>query len=957
MNNLVKRGSGFKRLLVSMLGGLLIVAFTIPCYAGGSWFSGVRNERQTSGGLRAMADASRDSDLAVFDVTVSLYNDPSGDEDPDNDTGAEDQTKYETIIRHWASAVCEESNLTHKLGKVRIFRNGRHANLADVVWVEKTHPKAAPSGFGTRGERITFGDMFEGGNADGTDYDLLANAEGAGYTLGHEWGHYVYGLYDEYVGSAADAPMHFPRSGDTAVADAIMNSQWNAVGGNFDWLNHSTSNNFQLQTAQGRVYGKSGWEVLIQATNVDPRDGDRAVLAARTRYSNLVGKEPTDADGWIKTELPGKQNECRDKLEIIWMEDDIEMQIVIDRSGSMDGAPMNNALTAAQRLVAIVEGGKTAMGVVSFADDVSQDQAITAIPRDDDGTVAAISGVIAGLSADGWTSMYDGAMVALNSLVAYKAANGTNASQVVFLLSDGDDNDSSATRASVIAAYAAAEIPLITFGYGAGAPGGTLRALSAGTGGMFFSSPTALAAIEDAFVAAQVAVTGSAGVRTASVLVPGSDTSRFDFEIDSSLESFSASFSYTGVIADLNTVLTGADNAEVADAVLECSEVGAETSCLLKVKASLVTAHGLGTYSLEFSNAIGDELDISVNVVGNPADGPTYDVTLASIEGNTVTYPSPILLSATVSKGDLITDINISATITDPSDIETAITMNDDGVDGDGIAGDGIYSAIVGYQEDGTHTVDVSVNNDNNSAYFAKNFSNSPNIAGTTPKPAADEMINENFSRVASLQITVEDVANNFGDDHSNMPFGTPMSADNTDLAGKIDSARDEDYFDIDTTGLSEDLTVRVSNLALDMNPELTIFMSDGFTQVATATLSEGESANGYLYITIPIAELDPMDRMIARVRHTDSSAVGGVYSISAGASIFSDITLAEKTLLLQGQQGNDNDDGDDAALGAGSSSSSGGCQLSGATSMQPNVMFLLAIYFLIWARFRFRKK
>jgi hypothetical protein len=130
------------------------------------------------------------------------------------------------------------------------------------VWNAAEGPRAAPSGFGVSGRHITFGDVFPDGCGGGCDVNFLVRQEEGGYTLGHEFGHYVFGLYDEYRSNVATNPnIYWPLSGDTPVQDSIMNSQWNAViagGNNFRWLNHSTSNNYQANTGQGRSYGASG---------------------------------------------------------------------------------------------------------------------------------------------------------------------------------------------------------------------------------------------------------------------------------------------------------------------------------------------------------------------------------------------------------------------------------------------------------------------------------------------------------------------------------------------------------------------------------------------------------------------------------------------------------------------------------------------------------------------------
>ena len=60
-----------------------------------------------------------------------------------------------------------------------------------------------------------------------------------------------------------------------------MNNQWQAAAsrtGDFSWLNHSTSNNYESDTGQGRAYGASGWDVLARPQEDDPRNGPRNTL-------------------------------------------------------------------------------------------------------------------------------------------------------------------------------------------------------------------------------------------------------------------------------------------------------------------------------------------------------------------------------------------------------------------------------------------------------------------------------------------------------------------------------------------------------------------------------------------------------------------------------------------------------------------------------------------------------
>ena len=89
-----------------------------------------------------------------------------------------------------------------------------------------------------------------------------------------------------------------------------MNNQWQAANGAPEWLNHSTSDNLgaPARTAQGRVYGKSGWDILVQDPADDPKSGNRRAQPERTQYTTLDQRSrPTAMDNWVKLELPADQ--------------------------------------------------------------------------------------------------------------------------------------------------------------------------------------------------------------------------------------------------------------------------------------------------------------------------------------------------------------------------------------------------------------------------------------------------------------------------------------------------------------------------------------------------------------------------------------------------------------------------------------------------------------------------
>ncbi|MGB5789057.1 MAG: adhesin, partial [Pseudoalteromonas nigrifaciens] len=145
---------------------------------------------------------ARDTSQAVFDITVSLYNNPQGNE----------KLIYDQVFANFADAVCEQSNGEHKLGKISVFRENKHRSKSDIIWGPREWPRANASGFGANGMHIWFGDIFPNGAGAGLDHNMLQDPVGAGYTLAHEWGHYAYGVFDEYRGSAESGQASTPLS-------------------------------------------------------------------------------------------------------------------------------------------------------------------------------------------------------------------------------------------------------------------------------------------------------------------------------------------------------------------------------------------------------------------------------------------------------------------------------------------------------------------------------------------------------------------------------------------------------------------------------------------------------------------------------------------------------------------------------------------------------------------------
>ncbi|MEO0385965.1 MAG: VWA domain-containing protein [Pseudomonadota bacterium] len=897
----------------------LLTSLIVPDIAGaaGSLFSRVRGANfdmpanlasQTglvdTGVIPLSADGTplnfASSNQAIFDITVSIYRSVAGDNDATTDAGAsdDDQNAYETIFGFAADSICEQTNGVHKLGRVRISTNGASAATSDIKWDNTGRPAANPTGFGKDGWRIYMFDNFGGIRvSDGGD-DL----EDLGYIVGHEWGHYTLGLYDEYrePGQTSGDPYQ-PLDSDVAVQESIMSSTYEAVDNDdFRWLNHSTQNNIGniAETAQGRVYGKSGWETLIQTTNNDPTTVNAWNAPSRTHYTNLVGAEPTAADNWFRLQLPGGQTDCRSELQILWV-DEIELELVLDSSGSMSGTPIDSARSAAQVVIDLLEDGSSAAGVSAFDSSVDNVAAVTPIPDPGTAEKNALKAAIAGISAGGSTAVFDGAVFGLNKLIDFANTNNTSASQILFLLSDGGDNASTETAASTVAAFNAANVPIISFGYG-NAFDQTLPDLAAQTGGLFFQSPTTAAEIQNAFTQAFAAVSGAQPLGGTTTAAPTQTQTEVPFAIDSTIESLVIGVSWNGADTDFARQVQDA-NGNNTGVQFDCTVTGSAVSCLAEIDAATIQSLGLGSYTVVTTNQTGFDLNHSINVTANPIEGligGTFALRADSRNGATINYPEPILISAIVSRDLPITGAEVVAKITDQNGLETDVDLNDDGVGADQFSGDGYYSGWAPYTAgNGNYTIEIVASNPNGTAQFSTSGLTQAHYGAplregeqaTTPT-----LSSENFTRSTSLQVAV---ANSQFDDHADAPefpqFCTELSGDNVGVDIRTDFAGDADCFRLNPETVDTDvpLTIRVFNNALGADPMFTVFDATGTTVIAEVDPASVEASTGSLNVMLAQADVDPNGLVIV-TSDMDDQIIGSSYSISSGPELSSDIDL-----------------------------------------------------------------
>lgn len=899
----------------------VLLALPAGVLAGDHWLSRVtvKNPGKSDTTLSAKQAAAEGlsgilttSSTAVFDITVSLDSNPQGDDDWTADDGANDadQRAYEERIKEFANAVFQSTNGAHKIGRVTIYREGKMKDSADILWTENcaanAGPRAHPSGFGKAGRRIWMCTNWPGSSS-------MSTPKGSGYTTAHEWGHYTYGLYDEYAQeqcSAADIAAgtchpSTPRGTDTEAVPAIMNNQWRAVNGDADYLEFSTENISPFKTigiwpflfspgtnAQKRVFGESAWETLTRNPNTDPKF---AWLPSRTQYTTLTA--PT-APNWL---VSNDESTARSELDIRWVGDQL-LDLCIDVSGSMGGSPLANAKTGANQLIGQITP-PAALGVLSFESGVHRNFPITNIPDPDTGVKAAAQAAVNGLNDMGMTAMYDGLMGSLNALQAFDP----NRTGVVYLLSDGGDNSSSASLASVIAAYQAAGIPIISFAYGSGAPTGPLMNLATSTGGAYFQSPTTLPEIQAALLSAETQFSDNVLLASTKEPAPAATTTR-TIPLDSTLASALINLSYTGDQSDYTFTLLKPDGSDSGEA-FTCE---GSTSCSVNLDEAFFTANGYGDYQVEIVNNTGIPNDVTLLVSAAPSGTESYGIAV-SFSSNTINYPEDMLIFATVTQGGTcVTGLDVVAKVTTPSGSSFDLPLLDDGVDADNLLGDGIYSASIPYTEDGRYNAVVTASNaGGNGQTTFEGINVSLNEDGTAPQAPPSVPIAEHFVRVEEATVLAENV---LPDDHDDDPTGgacTEIADDNIDVAGRIDFAGDVDCFSVvpgaadgivAAQQVADDapLVIRVTSLRSGMQPVLTIFDHTGTVQMAQVDMNSPESTASSVSHTISPADIDPAGHVFS-VEQSDPSAATGGYAVSAGERLNSDSYYFMEISLVSG--------------------------------------------------------
>ena len=551
-----------------------------------------------------------------------------------------------------------------------------------------------------------------------------ASADGR-HVIVHEFGHYGYGIFDEYV----------QKNGDPAIClvppftpASLMENFWNrpisefCVPSNHDQDDPGTPQNEAGDTRQDvENNGESSWETMVR------------------NFPDLT----------LPTGLPAGGPSGAATINWQLLEPETRLVLVIDRSGSMNFPPdkIGNAKLGAKIFVDLVSVGDK-LGVVSFASTASVDFPIAEVAN---GTKAGAKTIIDGISADGATSIGGGLRAALNQVLA---AGDPACQQVIVLLTNGRQNTGE-NPSTVLPDLKDAGIVVHTIGLGADTDISLLSNIANETNGRFFPAASA-AELFDAFSTLFAESTENGGLISSALtpLMTGEGSEEI-VTIDSLTPESTFLVTWPGV-ADIDLTLVRPDSTVITPAT---ANVDPNITFASGSNHELYTVLSpqVGQWTMQIQAvAVTGEVEVTAQTLGV---SPDISFT-ATANKESFVFPEPVLVQATPMAPVNVVGATVDGTVTRPDGSSVPLSLFDDGLDthGDTFAEDGVYSNFFSdFNEDGTYSFELVATTSSGFLFAGEGLFAFLDL-GFIPPEGASNVPAPTFVRIAGFAVTVSGV-------------------------------------------------------------------------------------------------------------------------------------------------------------------------------------------------------
>lgn len=504
-----------------------------------------------------------------------------------------------------------------------------------------------------------------------------------------------------------------------------------------------------------------------------------------------------------------------DVLDIEWVHNPkAEVQIVIDRSGSMGNGKIDKARLSAEIIARafLTENNSNKVGVTYFNTAVQNSKLFSfgekykciELIRDDIILNLGFLGASYPWDFDffdpsGKTAMYDAVKYAIDGF-----SDDEETLKYLFLVSDGIDNASvEATLQDVIDLYNTAGISITTFAYGEDADLELLAKMAIETGGDYWENE-----VDDYGGMPELTtstIAKSYGFEQGPQINLNSYSPSASIWVEKGTEQITFIASHDPEQGDVNLSIHRPDGTL---ATYNQVEIGGSGSGVVQYRINESLANemeGTWTLSNDNSNSVGISTLLSVN------NHQEIHLNVDVVPGYRIESPRPVFITAKLSQSYGLKNAEVNVKLVSPSGVVSTHVMVDNGENGDALANDGIYTfALIDYTETGHYRAHVQAQNIDGNAIETT-------IGTSYDGPEIEfEPITRSFRKNVSKGFSIfGSMADRFSPPNSpGQIIEGQLVVDDIPVIGRINNTNDEDWFMLNVTNLQKDIILKteVSN-------------------------------------------------------------------------------------------------------------------------------------------------